>query len=83
MIFTQIETVDGAQIKLTAEHFIYLVDCDDQETRYRRKVFAKDVRLGDCLLQVVLRRTGFRPMPVISITQVSGADLGTGIWRYN
>uniref|UniRef100_A0A914XBJ5 Uncharacterized protein n=1 Tax=Plectus sambesii TaxID=2011161 RepID=A0A914XBJ5_9BILA len=67
--FYEIETADGARIKLTAKHFIYVTDCDGKST-WRYRVFAEDVRLGECLLKVVDEKTRFIPTPVTNITKV-------------
>ncbi len=68
--FYRIKTADGAQIKLTAHHFIYVVQCDMKGIYEREKIFAADVRWGNCLLKVD-EELRLVPTPVINITQVS------------
>uniref|UniRef100_A0A914V7Z9 Hint domain-containing protein n=1 Tax=Plectus sambesii TaxID=2011161 RepID=A0A914V7Z9_9BILA len=65
--FHQIHTLNGVNITLTGNHFIFITDCFD--VNYRR-VFASDVKVGDCVLLLDDDRVQFVPRPVTNITMV-------------
>lgn len=49
--FYRLETVDGRTLKLTEYHLIYVGNCANRELRMRL-LYARDVRIGDCLYAI-------------------------------
>lgn len=68
--FYKIDFSEGystGSIKLTGNHFIYITSCSSND---RRRIYASEVRTGDCLLRIADGQTLIAPVPVVNVTKV-------------
>lgn len=49
--FIRIQLVDGTEVKLTPQHFIHRIDCQNPRLENIKIVYAVEVAVGDCLLK--------------------------------
>jgi len=71
--FYHLQTDDGAHLKLTAQHFIYRAKCPDSESESSNGhalIYAKDVKVGDCVYRLTADRRRLHPVRVVNIDLV-------------
>jgi len=75
--FYHLRTDDGTQLKLTAKHFIYRAQCPDSAENIESSrnshalIYAKDVKVGDCLYRLNADHRRMHPIRVVDIEMVA------------